>query len=250
MAHVYLSENHNGRFLVLQQDQWISYGILHDDLRGVQLTKFDQLLAIGKSRRPYLRHVIDGGANHGSWTIPLAMAHSDLDFHAFEVQRFIYHACCGSVSLNGLTNVFMHWAGLAESNGSVTIPVPDYSVRGNFGAFEARTPWANSDHAASNINHSGRTDTVRLTAIDDLRLCPLMIKLDVEGMEWAALQGAANTIANWSPMVWCESHKSNPGMVIPFFVDQGYSVFTVDEHWMFMPRWAAADQDMLNAIHD
>lgn len=228
-------ENHNGKFIVVQGDQWIRHGIEHVNLIGHELRKFDQLLHVAKKLRPFQTDVVDGGANMGSWSIPLARVHTNLTFHMFEVQRFLFWLSCGNLALNHVLNVRPNWKGLSDQVGTIEIPIPDYHRAGNFGAFEVETPFANSDCALVYLDH---TDTVGTTTIDELKLSPILIKMDVEGMEARVIAGAAHTIHTYLPLVWCERQKSNPDVVVPFFTRQGYSVsLAIEGHWLFIPAW-------------
>ena len=239
----------NGPFLLLNDwciANWIeNENLLQDTEHSVQ--KYDRLLSAAKSLRPYQCDIIDGGSNLGSWTIPLAGQHADLTFHSFEVQRLIYHCFCGSIALNGLSNVQANLSALGDHTGHISISVPDYSNGGNFGAFESQPPVRNSD-TAQWMTMTDRKDTVPLARLDDLHLSPLFIKLDVEGMEWSVLKGAAETIGIWQPLVWCESHKSDPTIVLPFMEDRGYITSLMDGHWMFLPRWAQKQESILSVI--
>lgn len=235
MSCVKYVENHNGKFIVVQGDQWIRHGIEHVNLIGHELRKFDQLLHVAKKLRPFQPDVVDGGANMGSWSIPLARAHGDLMFHMFEVQRFLHWISCGNLALNHVLNARPRWCGLSDQEGVIHIKVPDYQRPGNFGAFEVETPFANSDCA---LIYTDITDEVRVTTIDALNVSPILIKLDVEGMEARVISGAQNTIRVYQPLVWCERQKSDPDVVVPYFTRQGYHMsYAIEGHWLFVPSW-------------
>lgn len=240
-------ENHNGRFIVVQGDQWIRHGIEHVNLIGHELRKFNQLLHLGKKLRPFQPDVIDGGANMGSWSIPLARAHKDLTFHMFEVQRFLFWISCGNLALNQVMNARPHWCGLSDQVGEIQIPVPDYTLAGNFGAFEVEKPFANSDCA---LIYTDVKDTVSVTSIDALNVSPILIKMDVEGMEARVIQGADKTIRTYQPLVWCERQKSNPDVVVPYFTDQGYALsFAIEGHWLFIPAWINSNPEVSRILN-
>lgn len=225
----------NGPLLVNQNDQWISHGMENLDLINTELKLFNLLLHEAKRLRPDLRVVIDGGANMGSWTVPLAKQHTDLTFHMFEVQRMIYYCTCGNLALNMLTNVYANWAGFDDREHVIELNVPDYTSRNNYGAYEVVPPEKNSD---DKILYTAQVDRVKMVTIDSLGLDPLFIKLDVEGMEWRTLQGAMRTLDRCEPVVWCERHKSDPDKVLPFFDTRGYALTSLIEgHWTFIPPW-------------
>jgi len=236
MQLVRYSNTVNGPYIVLDQDCWIRYGIEHVDLiNTTELKKFNQLLHYAKSIRPHARSVIDGGLNMGSWSIPLAKQHADLQFHAFEVQRMMYYIACGNIALNNVLNVRAYLMGLDQQPGTLDIPVPDYSQSGNFGAYEVHKPYRGSDCA---LEFTAAVDPIATNTIDSMNLDTLLIKLDIEGMEYCALQGATNTINCHEPVVWCESNKSDPQCVVEFFNSRGYCMTTaIDGHWLFLPKW-------------
>lgn len=236
MQVVRYSNTVNGPFIVLDQDCWIRYGIEHVDLLNTtELKKFNQLLHLIKPLRPQATAVVDGGLNMGSWSIPLAKQHADLEFHAFEVQRMMYYIACGNIALNNVLNVHAHLVGLDQRSGWVEIPRPDYTQGGNFGAYEVHAPYRGSDCA---LEFTAAVDVVPTTSIDQMSLNTLLIKLDIEGMEYSALQGAADTIKLHAPVVWCEANKSNPTDVIEFFNSRSYRMTTaIDQHWLFIPPW-------------
>lgn len=240
-------ENHNGKFIVVQGDQWIRHGIEHVNLIGHELRKFNQLLHLSKKLRPFQPDVIDGGANMGSWSIPLARVHKDLTFHMFEVQRYLFWISCGNLALNHILNARPNWCGLSDQVGEIQIPVPDYTLAGNFGAFEVEKPFANSDCALIYTDHQ---DTVNTTTIDSLNVSPILIKMDVEGMEARVIQGADKTIRAYQPLVWCERQKSNPDVVVPYFTDQGYALsFAIEGHWLFIPAWINSNPEVARILN-
>lgn len=235
-------ENHNGKFIVVGGDQWIRHGIEHVNLIGHELRQFNQLLSLAHKLRPFQTDVIDGGSNMGSWSIPLARVHTHLTFHMFEVQRYLFWISCGNLALNQVMNARPNWCGLSDAPGTIQIPVPDYTIAGNFGAFEVETPFANSDCA---LMYTDVKDTVNVTTIDALGLSPLLIKMDVEGMEAKVISGAQHTINTYVPIVWCERQKSDPDRVIPEFSNRGYALsFAIEGHWLFLPPWIQRHPDL------
>lgn len=239
---VYFNETRNGPFIIIKGDQWIRHGLENVDLIGFELKKFNELIKLGKTLRPELRHVVEGGCNMGSWVIPIARENPDLDFYSFEVQRFVYYVNCGNMALNNTMNVFSHWCGLSDKCGEIQIPVPDYNDFGNFGAFEVQAPFTNSD---CDLNYVDRVDTVKTVSIDSLNLNPVFMKLDVEGMEWLVIQGAKETIERCKPIIYCEKHKVNHEDVLPFFEEQNYTMtMGIDGHWLFVPPWLQESEEL------
>ncbi len=240
----------NGPFLLPSNDMWIRYGIENVNLNKGNKT-WNDLIHVLKSLNPRYKHVIDGGSNLGSWSIPLAKTNLELEFHAFEVQRAIYYTACGSIALQGIKNIKSHLKGLGSTNRTISIPVPDYTLQGNFGAYEVQAPFRNSDANSWHWVNTSELDTIEIVTIDSLGLEPLMIKLDVEGMEANVLQGASTTIDMYQPIIWCERHKSNTRTIEQFLTGKNYTVhLDPDQHWFFIPqhlKYHADIWDILNS---
>lgn len=140
--------------------------------------------------------VIDGGANIGALTIPLARRVGPKGrVLAFEPQRLTYYALCGNVALASLANVVTFHAALGKAKGALTIPPLDLTQPQNVGGFPAK-------------GHAGG-ETVSTMSIDDLQLPGLsLLKLDVEGMERDALAGARDTIDRCQPLLYVENDRA------------------------------------------
>jgi FkbM family methyltransferase len=245
MTKVNLIENVNGRYLLPESDNCLRHGIESFDLMQYELRQFHSLLTIAKRLRSH-RGVVDGGSNLGSWTIPLAIRHRDMCFHTFEVQRFIYHLACGSFALNGLDNVFANRCALSNGEGVRELCMPDYELSGNFGSFEVQTPFSNSD---GELAKTPRTELVHFRTLDSFNIDPVLIKLDIEGMEHEALSGATNTIDVYEPIVWCENIKSDPAKILPIFLDRGYQLSgAIEKGWLFLPSWILEDGELHRAL--
>ena len=72
---------------------------------------------------------------------------------------------------------------------------------------------------------------VEVIAIDDLFLEHRIhfIKIDIEGGEWPAIQGAANTIRNCYPVLMTEI-QANRGEIMAFFKALNYVGLNEDRH--------------------
>lgn len=139
--------------------------------------------------------VLDGGANIGALTVPLARVVGPYGrVIAVEPQRLTFQALCANVALNSLSNVTTLHAALGKAAGALTIPPLDLTQPQNVGGFSVK------GHASG--------ETVRTLAIDDLRLPGLtLLKLDLEGMERDALAGARETIRLCQPVLYVENDR-------------------------------------------
>lgn len=205
----------HGRMLCLASDQVITRALeLYGEFAESENKVMTQILKPGQV-------AIDIGANIGTVTLPLARHVGERGrVLAFEPQRIVFQYLCANVALNGLTNVETIWAALGAAVGATRIqsPAPGESV--NFGA--ARTG-----------EEGARVPMLRL---DDLQLarCDL-IKVDVEGMEYEVLSGAAQTVARLRPAVYFEA-KSGEGTrkCLNWFFERDYRLF-----WHFAPFYEA-----------
>lgn len=233
-------ETQNGPWLLLKNDNCISNIILNTNLMHYEMQTHSNILNLAKKYKPKYNHVIDGGSNQGSFSVSLAKIHPDLEFYGFEVQRQIYYATCGTISLNGLTNVYNNLCALSNKCGTVTFQIPDYEKEGNFGAFEVQPPYQRSD--VGHWANSTKLDTIPSVTIDSLGLQPCFIKFDIEGMEYLAIQGANSTIDMYRPIIFVESHKNDQSLLLPYFTRKGYHVITHVHDWYFIPDWLNVDE--------
>ncbi len=146
--------------------------------------------------------VVEAGSNIGSHTVPLARTVGPAGLvHAFEPQRVVFDLLAHNLRANGLDNVVLHNAAVGDRPGTVGIPVPDYASPGNYGG----------------VSVGGLDgEMVPLETIDGLNLDRLaLLKADVEGMEAAALEGAARTIARCRPAIYLENDRADrsPGLI-------------------------------------
>ena len=234
-AFVLASTDH-GSMLVNRHDYRTtpqgSYGVGYQLL---ETSSFDGdevnfVLQLLESRR---RHAGDGliaidcGANIGVHTIEWArFMHGWGDVLAFEAQERIFYALAGNLTLNNCFNARAIWAAIGASNGSLRVPMPDYFVPSSFGSLELRQS-ARTEFIGQHIDYSdAATQIVQMMAIDALGLPRLdLVKIDIEGMEMEALQGARTSIARFRPYLLIEKIKSNEAALVGFLAELGYKVF-------------------------
>jgi FkbM family methyltransferase len=145
--------------------------------------------------------VVDGGANIGFFTIPVAhrTLGRDIRIISFEPQRQLFQALGGSLAINGYDHVYLHNCGLGADPGIAQLPAVDYSVAQDFGTVSL------SDETTVDEDGWMNDRVVDITSIDAMHLPKLdFFKLDVEGYEVPALTGALHTIRKHSPWIWVE----------------------------------------------
>jgi FkbM family methyltransferase len=163
--------------------------------------------------------ILDIGCNVGAWTLPVSRRYPEFIIHGFECQHPLIDCFDLTVKLNNLTNIESHLIAISNVNGTLEFPSIDYTQDTNFGAFELE-PVGNSDFNGNRLNH---TTVIETKTIDSFKFDNIaLIKLDIEGMELKALQGAVNTLQKCQPIVLYEHHKTDQNAVIQLFKDINY----------------------------
>jgi FkbM family methyltransferase len=145
--------------------------------------------------------VVDGGANAGFFTVPVAHRTQGRGTRivSFEPQRQLFRALGGSLVLNGYDHVYLHNCGLGEEPGTAQLPAIDYSISQDFGTISL------NDETTVEEDGWMADRVVNITSIDAMDLPGLdFFKLDVEGYEIPALRGALETIKKHRPWIWVE----------------------------------------------
>jgi len=139
---------------------------------------------------------VDVGANLGTTVLPLAHAVGSAGrVIAFEPQPLMAQCLQTSLTLNEIFHVQVISAAMAESSGWAKIPTPSVTQGGNYGSM-----------ALSEVGLQ-----VSVIALDELELPSLkLLKIDVEGFEWAVIQGARKQLLKHQPVVYLEA-KRIPG---------------------------------------
>ena len=170
--------------------------------------------------------VVDGGANIGFFTVPVAHRTQGRGTRiiSFEPQRQLFQALGGSLALNGYQHVYLHNCGLGETPGQAELPVIDYSVAQDFGTVSLSDEYTVVEHGWMNDR------VVDITSIDAMALPRLdFFKLDVEGYEVPALAGALTTIKKHRPWIWVEYFITGVEPIKQALIDlEDYSFFIVD----------------------
>jgi len=168
---------------------------------------------------------MDCGANIGVHTIEWAKLMKDWgSVIAVEAQERVFYALAGNITLQNCFNVRAIWAAVSNTPGELSFPEPDYTKQGSFGSFELRAG-VGTEFIGQPIDYEKPTSTVKTIMIDGLGLKRLdLLKIDVEGMEAEALQGAAETIARCKPILFVETIKSDKAAITAALRNEGYRV--------------------------
>jgi FkbM family methyltransferase len=169
---------------------------------------------------------IDCGANIGVHTIEWATAMNGWgSVIAIEAQERIYYALAGNIAINNCFNAIAMHAAVAAEPGIIRIPNPDYLIASSFGSLELK-PRADTEFIGQAIDYSDdKTVAIQQISLDALALPRVdLIKLDVEGMELEALEGARQLIEVSRPIVLVESVKAGPELLRTWLEARGYRV--------------------------
>lgn len=181
--------------------------------------------------------VVDGGANAGFFTIPIAQRIKNKNglVISFEPQRVIFNGLAGTIALNDLDNVRLNRLGLGDTAGSAIIPNIDYSVNQDFGVVSLEQAIVQSS-AYDLLVDQNHVQTIRL---DDLKLPRLdFYKLDVEGYEISALKGSSKTIREHRPFIWIEYWKAGLQLIQDELIDlENYDCLIINSlDALFVPK--------------
>lgn len=230
VAFVISASNH-GTLLVNRHDYRLTgeggYGVGYQLLNA---SAFDQdevdvVLQMIDARRQHAGDgvvCIDCGANVGVHTIEWARhMHGWGEVIAFEAQERIFYALAGNIAMNNCFNARAVWAAVGEEVGEIGVPVPDYFQPASFGSLEIR-PTERTEFIGQHIDY-GNLSKTRLLSIDSLNLPRVdVIKIDIEGMEMEALQGAVRTIERLRPQFLIERLKTSEKDIEAFLSARGY----------------------------
>lgn len=135
---------------------------------------------------------LDVGAHLGTHTVWFAKLCPSTQVHAFEpVSRYAEVVRRNIVANDLQGKVTLHNIGLSDVPGEAT----------NYLSPEHQVGFADSDG-------QGVTETFAVRRLDDVVSGPVaVIKLDVEGMEVKALQGARRILSRYRPTVFAEAHN-------------------------------------------
>jgi len=171
--------------------------------------------------------IIDGGANAGFFTIPVAnrIRGRNQRIISFEPQLTLFRALSGSLALNDIDFCDLRYAGLGETLGTALVPDINYGTPQDFGTVQ--------------LSETGAGTTVEIITIDSLKLDRLdFVKLDVEGYECAALAGGIGTITQHRPYIWVEFFISGQEPIKSALAGvPDYAFFQVDyQNMLCIPR--------------
>jgi FkbM family methyltransferase len=150
----------------------------------------------------------------------------------FEPDRVSYEKVLANVRLNGFTNVSVHNVAVGERPGQLEFVYP--TDRGRGSADPELAEHHEKDPGAQRV-------TLPVTSIDaELRtseqtLAPDFVKIDVEGLELAVLEGMSETASRIKPAIFVELHglgfeakEANARRVVEWLHDHDYNILHIE----------------------
>ncbi|BDH60818.1 hypothetical protein MTP04_09480 [Lysinibacillus sp. PLM2] len=173
--------------------------------------------------------IIDGGAFDGD-TVKLFYKHisDELQIHSFEPANSNYKLLEQYVQQNKLENVFVNKYGLGNSEAVLYMETDEEAREG----YEIK---AEGNEIVKIISIDEYKKRVGLEKVD-------VIKMDIEGFELKALQGALNTIKAYKPKLQiCLYHNFSDLIEIPLFIHNQFKQlnykYYVGIHWNIANDW-------------
>lgn len=162
--------------------------------------------------------VVDAGANIGNHALYLSAR--GLPVVAFEPDHVLADYIRISADLNGFGRLSVLEEALGSERTTARLVAPD---EGNVGMTSLKV---------------GR-GTIPVFPLDDFRLAPAAIKIDVEGMELKVLHGARETIALHRPLLYVEAHPDGYAALAQWAADHDYerrARFNATPTYYFAPK--------------
>jgi len=201
----FLKECRWGTFLLLRGDMISQYVDLYGEWCEREVDLYAQLLSDGDN-------VIEVGANIGLHAVPLAKLVGSGRLLCFEPQRLIHQVLAANCALNKLINVHTIHSAVGDRCDQIEIPAGDLEESWNYGSFSIDSGYS-TEGQYQGRQWSERVELTTLDAHPDVRALKSLrlLKIDVEGLELAVLQGAAETIAKHRPVLFVENNDENSG---------------------------------------
>lgn len=157
-----------------------------------------EIVAVGAKYIKPATVVLDIGSNLGQMGIEFSkLTGPNGKVHCFEANDFVFELLSRNLKLNGADNAIPHFCAVWNKSGEELIfPDPDFQRFGSYGSY--------------GIDPKAKTGKKVMTqSIDDLGITEKVsfIKVDIQGSDLFALQGAKQLIARDKPIIIFEFEK-------------------------------------------
>jgi FkbM family methyltransferase len=169
---------------------------------------------------------VDAGANLGFHAVQFGRLSKRV--YAFEPQPMVYNQLCANILFNDLNDVIVpHRLGLGEQNDTKQMWAIENE---NFGeVYNWGGRGIEHDQSAFKSNEVREHDQITIVPLDSVAIphCELF-KIDVQGYEWYAFQGAQTLIIKNKPVILLENNPSRSELdkkVLAMLSNIGYKAF-------------------------
>lgn len=205
----------HGTFLVPPNDIYIGRSLeLYGEWCEAEVYLFTQLLKPGAT-------VIEAGANVGSHTVPIARAVGPTGtVYAIEMQPFVSQLLSANVMINDVPQARVIQAGVGDTVGHLDVHEIQYAGKNNFGGISIEV-LQQTDAPTDKIR-------VQLQPLDSLITVSRLdlLKLDVEHLELATLNGAQTLIETHRPVIYLENDDpADSQALLDFLQPRGYHTY-------------------------
>jgi FkbM family methyltransferase len=174
-------------------------------------------------------HVVDAGANIGFYSLLAASQVGERgQVHSFEPVPFNYNQLLKNIEMSQKQNITVHKLGLWNQDETLTFSL-DQSMNNNHGSFTAGPVGQTHNQVECPVT---RLD--RLLQEGTIKKVDL-VKMDIEGAELMALQGALNTIDQFESSFLmeinqgaCQAMGYESTQIDEIFLKRGYKIFLVN----------------------
>jgi FkbM family methyltransferase len=233
LAFVLASSNHGtmivNRFDYRMIDAQNGYGVGYQILETASFDPTEVKLAVDLLALRRKHHgdgvvAFDCGANIGVHTVEWAAAMTGWgSVVSIEAQERVYYALAGNIAINNCFNAIAVHGAVSSESGVMKIPSPNYFVPSSFGSLELRQRNGN-EFIGQPIDYENTVNVRKLT-IDEFNLPRVdFIKIDVEGMELEALEGAERSITQSHPIMLIEKIKTDAEKLRAWLKAHGYEI--------------------------
>jgi FkbM family methyltransferase len=199
--HIQKIQTRYGKMNVLISDQCISKSLIeYGEWSHGEITVLEHFIKPGMK-------ILDVGANIGTHTLAFSKAVGPSgSVLAFEPQPVVFGLLTANVLGNNAVNVLAFNAAAGAAPGWIDLPSINYAKPNNYGALQM------GSFVTGNENDINRIP-IPVHRLDDLKAAASahVIKIDVEGMEAAVLEGARGLIAKSRPILFVENELPGEG---------------------------------------
>lgn len=204
----------HGQFYVFPEDIYIGRSLeTYGQWCEAEVELFQKILHPGAC-------VVEVGANIGSHTVPLAKAVGPAGVvFAIEMQPFVAQVLSTNVLINDITNVHVVNAGVGAERSEMRVPLLNYGLEYNYGGISMGFLESKEGNIAQTVSCAPLDDLLTLARLD-------LLKLDVEKLELAALEGARGHIDKHRPVIYleCDDPEQASG-ILAFLQSYDYQCF-------------------------